>query len=261
MSLSPFCIFRRGTGPIIAAALHHGHDTRPRVEKRLAIDAQTQLREEDPLTGEWAQVAKIQLVVLRSRFEVDLNRPRHRAVYQSPADAWGLQVWRVPPDQQLIEHSLRDYDRFYTDVEQLLRHLIDQYGRLVIYDLHTYNHRRAGPDRPPADAEQNPDVNVGTGSMDRKFWAPIVDRFLEAVREFDFPGRHLDVRENIRFRGGHFPTWVHTTFPQQICAIAIEFKKFFMDEWQGDFDPKEVESIYNLLESTLPSVQAGLEEL
>ncbi len=37
MALKPHCIFRRGRGPIIAAAIHNGHQTRDRIGQRLAI--------------------------------------------------------------------------------------------------------------------------------------------------------------------------------------------------------------------------------
>jgi hypothetical protein len=47
----------------------------------------------------------------------------------------------------------------------------------VVFDLHTYNHRREGPDTPPAEEVGNPEVNLGTGTMDRRKWAPIIDRF------------------------------------------------------------------------------------
>ena len=52
MALKPHCIFNRGSGPIIAAAIHNGHQTRKSVERHLAIDELTQLREEDPVTGD-----------------------------------------------------------------------------------------------------------------------------------------------------------------------------------------------------------------
>jgi N-formylglutamate amidohydrolase len=84
MALSTHCIFVRGTSPIIAAAIHNGHDTRRDVEEHLVIDEKEQLREEDPVTGEWTQIAKTQIVGLRSRFEVDLNRPRDKSVYIKP---------------------------------------------------------------------------------------------------------------------------------------------------------------------------------
>ncbi len=73
--------------------------------------------------------------------------------------------------------------------------------------------------RPPADEAENPQVNVGTGTMDRARWAPVVDRFIADLRAYDFPGGRLDVRENVKFRGGHFSRWVHETFPaDRVCA-------------------------------------------
>ena len=261
MVLKPHCIFQRGKGPIVTAAIHNGHQTRRSVEQRLAIDERQQLREEDPLTGEWTQIANTQIVGLRSRFEIDLNRPRDQAVYKTPADAWGLKVWELPPDRDMIEASLREYDLFYADVKRLLDEMLEDYPRLVIYDLHTYNQRRQGPDGPTADPLLNPEVNVGTGTMNRKFWSPVVDQFIGELRAYDFHGRSLDVRENVKFRGGNFSRWVHDNFPLQVCSIAIEFKKFFMDEWAGAPYPDEVECIFKALQSTLPGVESALEAM
>lgn len=261
MSLSPHCIFRRGRGPIVAAAIHNGHDTRKRVDSRLALNEDQRRREEDPFTAEWTQVAPTQIIALRSRFEVDLNRPRHRAVYCQPQDAWGLRVWRTPPDAALIEASLREYDQFYDAVETLLRELVDEHGRIVVYDLHTYSHRRGGPHSQPADQHDNPQINVGTGSMNQELWRPVVDRFMEDLSGCAFHGVPLDVRENVRFQGGHFPQWIHRTFPEQVCAIAIEVKKFFMDEWMGQADPADVAAVYEAICATVPGVEAELQQL
>ncbi len=107
----------------------------------------------------------------------------------------------------------------------------------------------------------NPEVNIGTGTMDRMKWAPIVDRFISDLRSFDFLGRHLDVRENVKFKGGNFPRWIHETFPKSGCAIAIEFKKFFMDEWTGEPDMAQVDEIRHALASTVPGVLQILSEL
>lgn len=51
MALKPDCIFRRGTGPIIAAAIHNGHQIRSSIERLFVIDERARLREEDPGTG------------------------------------------------------------------------------------------------------------------------------------------------------------------------------------------------------------------
>ena len=124
----------------------------------------------------------------------------------------------------------------------------------VVFDLHSYNHRRDGPDASPADPAANPEVNIGTASMDRDRWAPVVDRFISDLRQFDYRGRHLDVRENVKFRGGHFPRWIHQQFPDSGCALAIEFKKFFMDEWSGSLFRADHQAILEALRSTVPGV-------
>ena len=104
-------------------------------------------------------------------------------------------------------------------------------------------------------------MNIGTGTMERSRWSNIVDRFMSDLRAYDFPGGALDVRENVKFRGGHFPRWVHETFPETGCAIAIEFKKFFMDEWTGEADPTLVSAIGEALRSTVPGVLEELKRL
>jgi N-formylglutamate deformylase len=249
-----------GGGPVIATAVHHGHDLRPEVAARIALDERQRLCEEDPYAGAWAAVGDTSVVVHRSRFEVDLNRPRDQAVYLHPEQSWGLDVWRLRPPPELVARSLDEYDAFYGMVEALLARAERAFGRFVVFDLHTYNHRRDGPDR-PADPAGNPDINIGTGSMPRERWAPLVDRFIADLREHDLLGRHLDVRENVRFRGGYFPRWVHETFPQTGCALAIEVKKIFMDEHTGELDRTRWRAIGQTLKAAVPGVREELKEL
>jgi len=249
----------KGAGPLVATAIHDGHDVRDEVLQHMALDEASRLREEDPFTGRWAQIAPIRVVGLRSRFEVDLNRPREKAVYRTPEDAWGLQVWSDFLPEDVARRSLEAYDGFFAEMENLFRDLAEGHGRFLVLDLHTYNHRRAGPDSPPASSSENPQVNVGTGTMvDRSRWAPLIDRFTSDLGSFGFPGGRLDVRENVKFRGGAFPAWIHRTFPDTACVLSIEFKKFFMDEWTGEADGVLVDAITSALGSALPG---ALEEL
>jgi hypothetical protein len=189
---------------------------------------------------------------------VDLNRPRRQAVYRRPEDAWGLTVWKRRLPDEMVARSHELYDRFYEEVQAILTDLVDRHGRIVVFDLHTYNHRRGGPAAAAADPAANPDVNLGTGSMDRRRWAPVVDRFLDTLRSHDFQGRRLDVRENVKFRGGFFSRWIHETFPDRACALAIEFKKFFMDEWTGRADPRQRAAIKTALAACVGPVREGL---
>lgn len=226
-----------GAGPLVGLALHDGHAVRPEANRWMSIDAADRLREEDPYTAAWAAVAPTRIVVARSRFEMDLNRPRHRAVYRRPEDAWGLIVWRESPPEELLERTLAQYDRFYAEVERVLSQLVERHGLLAVLDLHAYNHRRRGSNAPADDPQTNPDIDLGTATLDRRRWAPLVDRFTAEVRAADFFGRRLDIRENIRFQGGgHFSEWARCTFGDSVCCLSIEVKKFFMDEWTGKLD-------------------------
>jgi hypothetical protein len=94
--------------------------------------------------------------------------------------------------------------------------------------------------------------------MDRHRWAVLVDRFVAELADFDFCGRRLDVRENVRFQGGHFSRWIHRTFAHSVCSLAVEVKKFFMDEWTGEIDSRQ----HAAVEQALGAAAAGvLEEL
>ncbi len=243
----------------MATALHDGASLRAEVAARIALSETDRLREEDPHTGAWASVAPTRLVALRSRFEVDLNRPRDKCVYRRPEDAWGLGVWAEEPPADLFERSLESYDAFYSGVERLHQSLAKRYGKFVVFDLHSYNHRRDGPDRPPSDPAENPEVNVGTGTMkDRAHWAPLIDRFITDLSSFDILGRRLDVRENVRFFGGNLGRLTHENFPEAGCVLSIEVKKFFMDEWSGELDTAKHAGIERALAATVPGI---LEEL
>jgi len=216
------------------------------------------LREEDPFTGQWTMIADNRIVVRTSRFEVDLNRVREKAVYIKPEDAWGLKIWNTNPSEDIINRALEKYDLFYSDVYKIFTDLKRRFGKFFVFDLHSYNHRREGPDAQPAELALNPEVNIGTGTMDRKRWEKVVNRFIKDLSGFDYLGRRLDVRENIKFFGGQFARWTHQQFPESACVLSIEFKKFFMDEWSGTPDKKQIKAISDALRHTVPGV---LEEL
>lgn len=243
-----------GKAPVLAVAIHNGHDLREEVEGIVALGDEGRFREEDPYTGAWTAIAENRIVVYRSRFEVDLNRPRDKAVYVKPEDAWGLTVWRMPPSKGIIARSLERYDGFYAQLHGVCSRMEKEFGHFVVLDLHTYNHRRLGPQGEPADREGNPEINVGTGTMNRAEWASLVDRFIDDLRGFDYLGRHLDVRENVKFCGGQLSRTIHEKFPRSGCALAVEVKKFFMDEWTGTVDGEQLRVVREALRGTIPGI-------
>jgi len=247
-----------GKGPLVAAAIHDGHKIREELMGIMALNEAIRLREEDPFTSLWTIVGSTKITGLNSRFEVDLNRPREKAVYINPEDSWGLKVWKEKPSNKIISNSLKRYDAFYKEVKSIFSDLEKQFGHFVVFDMHSYNHRRDGVKGDIADPKLNPEVNIGTGTVNRKIWEQLLNRFIEDLRSYNYQGRSLDVRENIKFKGGHFSKWIHETFPKSACSIAIEFKKFFMDEWTGKPDKNHLKEIEMALKSTVPGV---LEEL
>ena len=247
-----------GEGPLVAVAIHAGHALRPEIAERMRLSEEARLREEDPYTSIWTSIAPTRIVVHRSRFEVDLNRPREGAVYVSPEQSWGLEVWKAPLPRDVIDRSLEIRERFYAMLRALLEDLRTRHGRFVVYDLHSYNHRRDGPGSPAADPSGNPEVNVGTGTMDRGRWSPLIACFMRDMRGFDMDGCALDVRENVRFKGGYLSQFVHEEFPEHGCALAVEFKKTFMDEWTGHPDEARIGKLGRALAATVPGVLTAL---
>lgn len=248
-----------GESPFCALAVHAGHGMRPELIPYLSIDEVTRIREEDPYTDFWASRFENSILTRRSRFEIDLNRPPEEAICIQPEDCWNLNVWRERIPEKMYKRSLAEHRLFYQKFHEVLSTLEHSFGHFVVLDFHTYNHRRAGPNGASAQPETNPEINIGTGTMNRDYWAPVVDGFIEAVRQFNLDGHQLDIRENVNFKGRQVAAFVHENFPKTGCALAIETKKFFMDEWSGAIDANAVRLLGDCFDATKPALLKGLE--
>lgn len=237
-----------GNSPIITAAIHDGHVIRGDLQPYLNLTEHERMREEDPYTGYLADISDTHIVVYTSRFEVDLNRPREKAVYTNPEDAWGLFVWKWDPSREHLTHSLSIYDEFYKRVKSLIRRTIDKHGFFIVLDLHAYNYRRSNPHREDPTAS-TPEINLGTASIDLT-WRPSLNIFIENMSRQFIKGHRPDIRENIKFKGGEFSRWINRNFGDSGFALRIDFKKTFMDEWTGRADIYHLNDIKNALRNT-----------
>ena len=79
----------------------------------------------------------------------------------------------------MAERSLEVHRAFYEALAARLDELAER-GPFVVFDVHSYNHRRDGADQPASPQEENPDVNVGTGSLDRERWGDVVLSLVKA---------------------------------------------------------------------------------
>lgn len=246
MAVSPerWWTVQHGPGPIVATAIHDGHDLRAEVADAMELAEDCRLREEDPFTGQAIVDVPNHIIAHRSRFEFDLNRAPDSAIYRTPEQSWGLKVWKSELDDSLAARSLAFHAEYYRMLGAFLDSVAIRHNRFVLIDVHSYNHRRGGPTSEPTSPEKAPDINIGTFSMPRERWAFLIDPLIDAMRGFDFNGRTLDVRENVAFQGkGAQTRFVHERYPLTGCAIALEFKKFYMDEWSGEPDPAQLDAM------------------
>jgi len=243
--------------PIVCTAIHNGHFISKKIKENLAVPEEIQQKEEDSNTEFFTKICSNRIIGRMSRFEIDLNRTPEKTVYLKPEDAWGLKIRKRKPTKEELEQSLQKYHKFYTEVESHFKKMKAKFGKFFVYDVHSYNYLRYGNDKPPADPEKNPEIILGTNNMPEK-WLPIVHDIQDEFREIDYFGRQLDVRINVKFPGGNFSRWIHRTFPDSACCVAIEFKKIFMDEWSGEIYEDKILRLREGLDSTIQNILKNL---
>lgn len=241
------------SGQLVTTSIHAGHDLRPEVADLMTLDASKRRREEDPYTDVIGSLMPARLLVHRSRFEADLNRPRDMAIYAGPEFCWGFDVWGgngLPGD--VAARSLDYWDAFYADLAVRLDELAAR-GSFVVLDIHSYNHRRPGPDQPDEPWENNPELDLGTGKVDREQFTPVIDVLRETMI-----ARGFDVRDEIKFLPKQLSNWVHHRYPGVGCVMTLEFKKTFMDEWTGIPDLERLNHLAQALTQTIEPLEAAL---
>jgi len=223
--------------PLIFTAIHSGHALTKLAQGNMNLLDNLRLVEEDPYTDLFAKLHDNFVITPYSRFEIDLNRRRTTALYRTADDCWGLDSRKDIPSEAQENLAFQIYDEFYADMKLHLDKLLKKYPKFIILDLHSYNHNRAGDGRPFDDPQKNPEIIIGTSNMSEK-WHPMIKDFHKHLLDFDFEGRPLDVRINVKYPGGNFPRWIHNTYPEQGISIAMEVKKIFMNEWTGKIYPE-----------------------
>ncbi len=249
-------------GPVLTTSIHAGHIIRRELQPWLVIEPADRLREEDPMTDYFLGIAGNNIRANRSRFEFDLNRSSERAVTKNPEDTWGLKIWDDSLPQEMIDKSLEIHGKFYHAAGKLCDALIEKHGRILVLDLHSFNHMRDGRDGDPAPQEGNPDIDLGVTELNRDIYGGLVDRFAEKLRSVPVNGGLPDVRENKRFPdGGNFPEWLHARYGDAACVMTLEYKKIFMEEWGKSADILALQSLRHGLQLAIEDATQKLQEL
>ncbi len=209
--------------PAICTALHNGHRFRSSLESYCALNEEERLYEEDPFTAELIDAMPITLIGRDSRYEYDLNRPVSTCIYKK---AWGKKVWVRPLSSAQRKLSVSKHKAFYTVLDELVAHLEERFGACVVFDLHSYNHRRLDGDPPT--------FNLGTEQVDLDRWGPIVERFKHGLGNMALTNTLVRAAYNEVFYGrGYLIAHVNSRF-ENTLVLPCEVKKVFMDELTGE---------------------------
>lgn len=222
--------------PVLALAIHNGHHLPEALMPYTPLSDIIRFREEDPYTGDIARFFGNHVIVETSRFAVDLNRNLQKAVYLKPEDAWGLNVRHPDLPQGMLVDLHESYANWYAALSYQIDRMLSRHPFLFVFDIHSYNHRRAGADAEPDPQSENPDIILGRSNMPQKLY-PWVEKLRKRLDQQDFFGHPLDVRCDVKFSGGHLSRWLHDSYPDKLICIAVEFKKIFMDEHSGKLNP------------------------
>ena len=150
----------------------------------MALDDAERLREEDPFTGQAvrrrADAHRRPSLAVRVRPQ---PRRRQRRLSRPPSNAGG---WRCGsggrPTRSLVERSLAIHAEYYRMLAALLDGVAARHARFVLIDVHSYNHRRDGPDaRADAAGARRPTSTSAPSRCRATQWAFLVDPLIEAM--------------------------------------------------------------------------------
>ncbi len=218
-------------GPVVTAAVHSGHDIRPELRRWMAISEDDRRRNEDPLTDFWLPLGDTTIRVNRSRFEVDLDRPRDLAVPDRAEPE--LRVWNLHPPPRVLQGSLELHDRFYASVHGILERLVDDWGAILVLDVRS----RAAPLLGGEERASHPEVMLDTSAIDRQRFGRLAERFAQSLRECVPRDQPLVVGGFVPAEGdGYFTRWLYATYGDRVCTISVAFRNCFSDPWDGTAD-------------------------
>ena len=221
--------------PLVTTAIHAGHDLRPEVAQhtRSTTTPGVARRIPSPTASpcRWAADRRAP-IALRGRpqpaapqrvYEDARRRVGSRGVAGAAHGGAGRALRRL-------------YDEFYADARRLPRR--SRRPRPVRRARHALlqpppRRRRSSAGVPWTNT---PEVNVGTGSLDRDRWGHVVDRFIDDLAQQRVAGHRARRPGERPLPGGRALPAGARALPESGCALAIEFKKVFMDEWTGEPD-------------------------
>jgi len=227
--------------PALCAAIHNGGNMRPALTDTCLLSQSERYYEEDPYTGSFIEQQAITLIAHDSRYEYDLNRNHDECVYVT---AWGKEIWKEPLADAEIARSKEKHAQFYRIVSAVVEALVKDFGQCLVYDIHSYNHRRH-------ERKDTPVFNLGTTSVKSEKWRPAISTWLTAMKSMQVDGAEITAAENDVFFGkGNLAAHCHSLY-DNVLVLATEVKKVFMNELTGTPDATVLPSLQTVFNNTV----------
>ena len=172
----------------------------------------------------------ITLVAHDSRYEYELNR-KH-PVYD---EAWGKKVWKKPLSKKELRISTQKHKNYYKVTHTLIEKLESDFGASLVYDVHSYNHKRW--DR------KVPVFNIGAEKIDNKKYAKYIENWKSELENIELKG--VDVKAEINdvfFGRGYNLEYITKNFKNTL-VLATEISKVYCDEETGEIYPQIIKNL------------------
>nr|WP_299385354.1 N-formylglutamate amidohydrolase [Allomuricauda sp.] len=230
--------------PYVCGAVHDGHQFRKSLWENCLHTEFDRWYEEDPCTKQMVQNFPILIAGCDSRFEYDLNREPETAVFDT---AWGKQLWKNPLPTQEKELSLTKHAGFYQVVQALIAKLEMDFGKVLVFDMHSYNWKRW--------EREVPVWNLGTTNIDMNRFGNLVESWRGKLESIELPnGITNNAKINDTFYGkGYFLKYITQNF-ENTLVLATEISKIYCDELSGVIFPEVVRAVEEQLKKLIPEM-------
>ena len=238
--------------------MHSRHRVRSGILEILAVDETDRFREEDPYMERFISEFPVQVIARDSRYEYDVNWEIENAIYDADKKKWGMQVWKRELTGQERKDSLAKYLEFHSLLDMLTEFMLEHGRHALVFDMHSFCYQR---EKKQEWFESNkPDINLGTKSLNRNHFAPVINLFLKRISATRIDGRQLRIAENELFPGGYLTRKYSKLYPDKVLVLALEYKKIFMDEWTGELNEVLLEKlISSFIQAVLEIIPFSLE--
>jgi uncharacterized protein (TIGR02421 family) len=237
--------------PVVCTAIHAGSRLRDELVKHCLLTKEQRRFEEDPFTDDMIASQPITLVGLDSRFEYDLNRAMSLSTYYR--SAWEQKVWTKPLSSKQRSTSQEKHAVFYQIYSALIEKLESMFGLVIVFDMHSYNHKRI--------TKSTPVFNIGTAQIDNERWGRAAERFLLELRKIELPNILVTAEANSVFEGrGYLIAHTNAKFDRTL-VLPTEVKKVFMEEEDGTLYPLVLEALQSGLKEAFSQTSAYFQRI